>query len=184
MRMVPRRLALALGGVLSAAGLASGQPAPFGPDPLGPPTFPRAQVSIPVAPVVTTAPAGMVAAPGYASSVGGGCATCGGSSSAYASSSPHIAKAHSFYGRPFSTHPAAIGEGCAATPGCSSYAQERTFFWGGCSQFFGAGNKCDSVFGNRNARGGLFGGKHDLTPPGPGGLGNPNPCVYGSYTNR
>ena len=35
-----------------------------------------------------------------------------------------------------------IGEGCANPVGCGSCASEKTFLFGGCNQFFNAGNKC------------------------------------------
>ena len=66
-----------------------------------------------------------------------------------------------------------IGEGCRSTPGCSSFASERTFLWGGCNQFFNAGYKCKLCGRNRGA-----------SPVGAGGLGDHCPCVYGSYHNR
>lgn len=69
-----------------------------------------------------------------------------------------------------------IGEGCAMGAGCSSYAQQRTFIWGGCNQFFNPGYKCG---------GGLFGGRNCIVPPqGQGGIGSNDTCSYGSYINR
>jgi hypothetical protein len=141
-----RHLFLAVCGVVASASLASAQ-GTWSPAPLGPPTFPRQTVS----------PASMsVSAPA------GGCSTCG----AAAAPAGPFAGLHSR----FANSPLTIGRGCANNPGCGSFASERTFLFGGCNQFFNAGNKCG---------GGGCGSGY-----GPGGMGDGSVCKYGSYLNR
>lgn len=173
MRSHVRRLLLAAGGLVVSFGTATAQH-PFNAPPLGPPAFkhPRAAAAvIPAGGCDNCAPTGMVAAPGVP--VG---------SPAYVPAAdvghhgPRVSR--------LAGHPLGVGEGCPTGPACSSYASERTFFWGGCSQFFNPGNKCGTCGPLGQGLGGRFRNKHDIDPYGPGGLGNPNPCVYGSYLNR
>ena len=110
----------------------------------------------------------VAAAPGGCSSCGAaaaaptaGCSSCGSTAGPGLFASVHSRIAGS---------PLTIGRGCANTPGCGSFASERTFLFGGCNQFFNAGNKCG---------GGGCGGAY-----GPGGFGDTTPCKYGSYLNR
>jgi hypothetical protein len=65
-----------------------------------------------------------------------------------------------------------IGAGCASTAGCSSCKQERTFLFGGCHQFFNAGNDCGRGFGHGG--GGVVYGPRAISPP----------CTYFTYLNR
>ena len=151
-----------------------------------PQAMPSVDVPAVTLPAITQAPVAMpsvssyaaptYAAPSYAST--GGCAACGTSipqgchcGGAYMPSSAQ--KAGLFGG--ILGH-ASIGDGCTMSAGCSSYAQQRTFLWGGCNQFFNPGNNCG---------GGLFGCRNCITPPlGQGGIGSNNLCEYGSYNNR
>ena len=88
-------------------------------------------------------------------------------------------------------HKASIGEGCANPVGCGSCASEKTFLFGGCDQFYNAGNKCGTHGGCGGSGGchggGLFGrlcGRDcAIAPVGTGGLTSP-PCTYTSYANR
>ena len=162
------RLALAAGSLIASAGLAAAQPGVTG-APNFPPTFPRSQSTT-----------GLVAAYGSHSLQQAGCSTC--SPTATLTETPHYSVKNSLgHGGHGLLAGRGIGEGCKSEAGCSSYAAERTFFWGGCSQFFNPGNNCGGgLFGGR----GLCGNRPDIYPPGPGGLTNPNPCVYGSYLNR
>ena len=64
-----------------------------------------------------------------------------------------------------------IGDGCASTAGCSSCKAERTFFFGGCHQFFNAGNDCGHGFGHG---GGKVHGPRAMVPP----------CTYSTYLFR
>jgi len=138
-----RQLFLALLGVAATVGTVSAQ-APWSPSPLAPPAFPRHTVS--PASMNEVVPAG-------------GCSTC----------APSAAVA-GLYSRVVAS-PLTIGQGCANNPGCGSFASERTFLFGGCNQFFNAGNKC--------GRGGCGTGNGSA-----GGFGDTTPCKYGSYLNR
>jgi hypothetical protein len=80
-------------------------------------------------------------------------------------------------------HKAAIGEGCANPVGCGSCASEKTFLFGGCNQFFNAGNKCGGGCGGGGLFGRLCGADCAIAPVGTGGLNQP-PCTYFSYLNR
>ena len=164
------RLALVAGSLLASAGLAAAQPPSAPSPPAFRPTFPLSQAT-----------PGLIAALGSHSIAQAGCSTC--SPTSTLAETPHYSVRNSLgHGGGGLLHNGkyAIGEGCKGEAGCSSYAAERTFFWGGCSQYFNPGYKCGSC---GPLGGGLF-GKHDYYPPGPGGLTNPNPCVYGSYLNR
>ena len=141
-----RSLFLAVCGVVASASLVSAQ-GTWSPAPLGPPAFPRQTVS-PASMTVAAAP--------------GGCSSCGAATVAPAGP---LAGLHSR----FAASPLTIGRGCANTPGCGSFASERTFLFGGCNQFFNAGNKCGGGCGSAY---------------GPGGFGDTTPCKYGSYLNR
>ena len=170
-RMI-RRMILAAAVGLFAAGVASAQqPMPAIPLAYAPQGTPAVQVQpkpLPGAPGAAPAyvvPGHPVAAPvavptqpgcGYAAAPYGGCDSCG------------SAKKGGHHGR------LGIGAGCANSVGCSTCAQERTFLFGSCNQFFNAGNNCGHGFG--------FG----RCATGPIGTGIPacGPCVYGSYLNR
>ena len=140
-----RQLFLALLGLAATVGTAAAQ-SPWSPVPLGPPAFPRQTVStvsmnVPVA------------------EAGGGCSSCAPSAGPLSSLATRVGNS-----------PLTIGRGCANNPGCGSFASERTFLFGGCNQFFNAGNKC--------------GGGGCGTAYGAGGFGDTTPCKYGSYLNR
>ena len=141
-----RQLFLALLGVAATVGTAAAQ-APWSPTPLAPAAFPRQTVS-PVS-MNEVIPAG-------------GCSSCG---AATAASVGPLAGLHSR----FAASPLTIGRGCANSPNCGTFASERTFLFGGCNQFFNAGNKCGG--------GGCGGGNA-------GGFGDTTACKYGSYLNR
>ena len=141
-----RQLFLALLGVAATVATSAAQ-SPWSPVPLGPPAFPRQTVST-VSMNVPVAEAG-------------GCSSC--------SSGAVAAGPLSGLATRVGNSPLAIGRGCANTPGCGSFASERTFLFGGCNQFFNAGNKCGGGgCGNGSA----------------GGFGDTTPCKYGSYLNR
>lgn len=132
-------------------------------------------------PVVTQAPVASstvspYVAPSYAAT--GGCEACGTSipqgCHCGRASMPSSAQKAGLFGGILGHR--SIGEGCAKTAGCNSYAQDRTFMWGSCNQFFNAGHNCG---------GGLFGGRNCIMlPQGRGGIGDNNLCEYGSYLNR
>ncbi len=175
MRSHVRRLLLAAGGLVLSLGTAAAQN-PFHAPPLGPPAFPKAKADAEVTPAggcSNCAPAGMVAAPGVPAT-----------SPAYAPAQASDLSYHGPRTSRLAAHPLGVGEGCPTGPTCSSYASERTFLWGGCSQFYNPGNKCGTCGPLGQGLGGRLGNKHDIAPFGPGGLGNPNPCAYGSYQNR
>ena len=141
-----RQLFLALLGVAATVATSAAQ-SPWSPVLLGPPAFPRQTVST-VSMNVPVAEAG-------------GCSSC--------SSGAVAAGPLSGLATRVGNSPLAIGRGCANTPGCGSFASERTFLFGGCNQFFNAGNKCGGGgCGNGSA----------------GGFGDTTPCKYGSYLNR
>lgn len=199
MRSQLRRFALALGVTLAAAGLHSAPAQTWYSQPIGPPAFGPNSIN---GPIRSTSPAAAAstAVPGFpgAVNVSGGCGTCG----TPGQLAPAIGDFNLGARTPSSSHPLAarfaasplgIGEGCASGPGCSSFAQTRTFQLGSCRQFFNPGNKC-GCFGQGCSGGasggcgggssGLFGRGHVPMVYGPGGLGNPNPCAYGSYNSR
>jgi len=142
-----RPLFLALCAVVASSAVASTQ-APWSPSPLAPPAIQRETIS-PVALAGGSAAAG--------------CAGCGVSTAA---SPGPLAGLHARV----ASSPLTIGQGCANSPNCGSFASERTFLFGSCRQFFNAGNKCG---------GGCGGGNGSI-----GGFGDGSPCKYGSYLNR
>lgn len=182
-------------GVVGGAGAAFAQaPQPMPATPGGVPAV--------AAPVIIAQPAPAAPAPYTYSApqaVSGGCcgstapiaaAPCGGCDSGCESSKGK--KHHRNGGGLF--HKASIGEGCANPVGCGSCASEKTFLFGGCDQFFSAGNKCGhggiggGCGGSGCHGGGLLGrlcGRGDcaIAPVGTGGLSSP-PCTYTSYMNR
>ena len=141
-----RQLFLALLGVAATVATAAAQ-SPWSPAPLGPPAFPRQTVS----PASMNVPV---------AEVGGGCSSCGGGSVGSGLAARVV------------NSPLTIGRGCANNPGCGSFASERTFLFGGCNQFFNAGNKCGGGGCNSYGNGSV------------GGFGDTTPCKYGSYLNR
>ena len=155
-----RSLFLAVCGVVASASLVSAQ-GTWSPAPLGPPTFPRQTVS-PASMTVAAATGGCSSCGAAAAAATAGCSSCG----TTAAPAGPFAGLHSR----FASSPLTIGRGCANNPGCGSFASERTFLFGGCNQFFNAGNKC--------------GGGGCGTAYGPGGMGDGSPCKYGSYLNR
>ena len=140
-----RQLFLALLGVAATFGTAAAQ-APWSPTPLAPAAFPRQTVS----------PVSMSVADPVAP--GGGCSSCG--------STGTVAGPLSGLHSRIANSPLTIGRGCANSVNCGTFASERTFLFGGCNQFFNAGNKCGGGCGNA------------------GGFGDTTPCKYGSYLNR
>jgi hypothetical protein len=191
------------GGLPAVAAPAAGAPAQ--PVPAAPtaPT-PYGQAYAPGAPVV--------AGNGYGYTSGGCCGSaapvasdCGGSGSGTGARSSLFG--HLCHSR------LAVGEGCAKTAGCDSCAAEKTFMFGGCSQWFNAGSKCGGhamgsgcgscgggwgggcggsgglLHHGSGCGGGLCGGGGLLPcncpfhPLGTGGLTSP-PCTYFSYLQR
>lgn len=154
-----RHLFLAVCGVVASASLVSAQ-GTWSPSPLAPAAFPRQTVS--PASMTVAAPAGGCSSCGAAAAAPtAGCSSCGSTAGPGLLASVHSRIASS---------PLTIGRGCANNPGCGSFASERTFLFGGCNQFFNAGNKC--------------GGGGCGTGYGPGGMGDGSACKYGSYLNR
>ena len=177
-----RRMILAAAVGLFAAGAASAQqPMPAIPLAYAPQSAaPAAQAQprpLPGAAPAVAVPGYPVAAPIAAPVQPGGCCgsvaapTCGGCDSC--GRGHGHGKWSGLHGRLCSS-PATIGAGCASPVGCSNWAAERTFMFGSCNQFFGAGHKCGHGFG--------FGGC--ATGPIGTGIGSCGPCVYGSYLNR
>jgi len=132
----------------------------------------------PVQPAVGTAPA---QAPAKLQLVGGCSAGCGATVAGPVIAAPaagascgcttSVAPSLGLFQRLL--YPVTIGEGCRSDVNCSSFAAERTFMFGSCRQFFNPGNKCNLC--NKPA---------PYTIHGPGGLGNQNNCVYGTFLNR
>ena len=96
----------------------------------------------------------LLAAVASANPPAAGCNTCQPGLAAHGATGQHVAGLFR------------IGNGCAMPNGCSSLSAERTFLFGSCRQFFGAGTDC--------------GMKMHLNP-----LQAPIPnCTYNSYLNR
>ena len=179
-----RRLFLVAALALLSSGLhsASAQTTWYG-QPIGPPAFGQNSLHGPLLSHSAAANASVAGFPG-AVSTGGGCAGCATAPAAAISnySVGAASPSHPFFAK-FAASPLGIGQGCASGPGCSSFAQTRTFQLGSCRQFFNPGNQCGGHCGSCNGSS-LFGGPREQMIYGPGGLTNPNPCVYGSYQNR
>lgn len=176
-RMIRRMILAAAVGLFAAGAASAQQPMPAAPVAYAPQSAaPAAQAQpkplpgAPAAPAVAVpaAPLAAAAQPGCCGAVAapapcGGCDSCGHGHGKWAGLHARAAAC-----------PGTIGAGCANPIGCSNWASDRTFVFGSCNQFFGAGGKCGGHWG--------FGGC--ATGPLGTGISSCGPCVYGSYLNR
>ena len=178
-------------GVVGGAGAAFAQaPQPMPATPGGAPAVAAPVLIAPAQPLPANPHAYSAPHAAYPAQTAGGCCgstapiahdSCGGCDSGCESSKGR--KHHGNGGGLF--HRASIGEGCANSVGCGSCASEKTFLFGGCNQFFNAGNKCGTSGGCHGGGllGRLCGRDCAVAPVGTGGLNSP-PCTYFSYMNR
>lgn len=176
MRCIGRRLFAAAIGVLILTATVSaqapkpaksyvmvypGQPAPTAAQPDDVKWVAAKTVTIPAADVAVAAPVPVAsAAPAAECSTcnTNSCSTCGKSSSKFLTS---------LKGR-------LAQPGCANPEGCGNWRSEKTFFWGGCCQFFNCGRDCGSC-------GGGYWSKCPGMVYGPGLSTGMNPCSYDTY---